>query len=68
LNALEEKMAEYIANGARLGWLIDPETRRVHIYRPNTPAECLEHPMELSGDPVLPRFVLDLRRVWEAGV
>lgn len=65
LPALHDKLAEYIANGARLGWLIDPETRRVHVYRPDTPVETLDAPARLSGDPVLPGFTLDLTRLWE---
>lgn len=64
LSALHAKMQEYFDNGARLGWLIDPEDTRVYIYRPNGAIECLENPNELSGDPVLPGFVLDLREFW----
>jgi Uma2 family endonuclease len=66
LSALQAKMQEYLDNGARLGWLIDPEDRRVYIYRPNGAIECLENPAELPGDPVLPGFVLDLREFWVA--
>jgi Uma2 family endonuclease len=61
---LQAKMAEYIANGARLGWLLDPEPRHVYVYRPNAEVERLDNPEELSGDPVLPGFVLDLREIW----
>ena len=64
LSALQAKMQEYLDNGARLGWLIDPEDRRVYIYRSNGAIERLETPAELSGDPVLPGFVLDLREFW----
>jgi Uma2 family endonuclease len=64
LEPLQEKMAEYLANGARLGWLLDPEERKVYIYRPDTRVDCLENPSQLTGDPVLPGFVLDLIRVW----
>ena len=64
LKSLQEKMREYIANGARLGWLIDPQNRRVEIYRPGTSVEVLENPEELSGEEVLPGFVLNLRRIW----
>jgi Uma2 family endonuclease len=67
LAALQAKMQEYIDNGAQLGWLIDPEDRRLYVYRPESPTECLEHPAEISGDPVLPGFVLDLRDMWETG-
>lgn len=53
-------MQEYIANGARLGWLIDRKNKRVEIYRPNQEVEILENPATLSGEDVLPGFVLDL--------
>ena len=65
LSILQAKMQEYIDNGAQLGWLIDPEPKQVYVYRPNSPVECLENPSEISGDPVLPGFVLDLREIWE---
>lgn len=67
LTTLQAKMREYLANGARLGWLIDPQTRTVHIYRPDAPVETLSNPERLSGDPVLPGFTLDLRPIWEPG-
>ena len=53
-----------LANGARLGWLIDPEGRRVYIYRPGQAVERLDNPDTLAGDPVLPGFVLDPRTLW----
>lgn len=61
---LRAKMDEYRDNGAALGWLIDPEKRRVHVYRPGREVEVLDDPPEISGDPELPGFVLDLQRVW----
>ena len=64
LVSVQRKMAEYIANGARLGWLLDPIRKRVHIYRPDTPVEVLENPATVSGDPVLPGFELNLREIW----
>lgn len=60
LQQTQLKMQEYIENGARLGWLIDVEARRVEIYRPNRDVEILENPVTLSGEDVLPGFVLDL--------
>jgi len=63
LKQTQAKMQEYIANGARLGWLIDPKTRRVEIYRPNQDVELLENPVTLSGEDVLPGFVLDISAV-----
>ncbi|MGD2116182.1 MAG: Uma2 family endonuclease [Acidobacteriota bacterium] len=62
---LQAKMEEYRDNGARLGWLIDPETRRVAIYRPRAAVEVLDQPSEIHGDPELPRFTLELHRVWQ---
>ena len=61
---LRDKMKEYLANGARLGWLIDPQTQEVEIYRPERKVELLEKPASLSGEDVLPGFVLDLTEVW----
>ena len=61
---LHAKLAEYLANGARLGWLLDPEARRVFVYRPDAPLEQLDDPATVSGEPVLPDFALDLREVW----
>jgi Uma2 family endonuclease len=65
LGSLQAKMREYIDNGALLGWLIDPQQLRVEIYRPGLAVEVLENPAELSGEAVLPGFVLNLRRVWD---
>lgn len=67
LATIEAKMREYIGNGARLGWLIDPEKRKGHIYGPDEPARVLENLTEVSGDPVLEDFVLDLKPIWEPG-
>jgi Uma2 family endonuclease len=64
LPPLQSKMQEYLANGAQLGWLIDPLERRVSIYRPGQPVLVLEEPATVSGDPVLPGFVLDLATIW----
>jgi len=63
LKPLQEKMQEYLENGARLGWLIDPQQQRVEIYRQGKEKEILEHPTELSGEEVLPGFVLTLSRI-----
>ncbi len=64
LPALQDKMAEYIDNGAQLGWLIDPKDKRVYVYRPGQSAECLEQPEAVSGDAILPGFVLNLKGLW----
>ena len=64
LEVLQAKMTEYVANGARLGWLLDPDARQVYVYRADGPIQRLDNPDTVSGDPVLPGFVLDLREVW----
>lgn len=51
-------------NGARLGWLIDPQNRIVEVYRVGLEVEILSNPAELSGEEVFPGFVFNLRRVW----
>jgi len=62
---LKNKMVEYIENGARLGWLVNPESRQVFVYRPGKALDVLDHPGSVSGDPELPGFVLDLNGIWE---
>ncbi|MDY6784599.1 MAG: Uma2 family endonuclease [Cyanobacteriota bacterium] len=64
LKSVQEKMKEYMENGAKLGWLLDPQHRRVEIYRPKLAVEVLENPPSVSGGEVLPGFELNLRRVW----
>jgi Uma2 family endonuclease len=64
LKLLQDKMQEYIDNGTELGWLIDRKQRKVFIYRPQLPVEELDHPLTLSGENVLPGFVLDLSQIW----
>jgi Uma2 family endonuclease len=64
LPRLQAKMGEYIENGACLGWLIDPERRKVHIYRPDKAVEILNRPTRLSGNPELPGFVLKMAGIW----
>ena len=64
LQPLRDKMQEYLDNGAQLGWLIDPAERKVYVYRPNAPVECLDDPETLSGDPLLPGFILPVARLW----
>lgn len=68
LAKLQGKMLEYLANGLRLGWLIDPQTPRVEIYRQNQDVEILNFSVTqiptLSGELVLPGFVLDLTSIF----
>src|SRR6266568_2912829 len=64
INRLEAKMEEYIANGAELGWLIDPEERAVWIYRPGRAAECVVNAERIPGEGPVADFVLDLAEIW----
>ena len=64
MEPLREKMREYMANGAILGWLIDRKNHKVEIYRQNRDVEILDRPRTLSGEDVLTGFVLDLTDVW----
>jgi Uma2 family endonuclease len=64
LKATQEKMQEYINNGACLGWLINHKLRQVEIYRQGQDVEVLENPVTLSGEDVLPGFVLNLESIW----
>lgn len=64
LKPVKEKMEEYIENGVRLGWLIDPYERRIHIYRENGEIEILENPKTVSGENVLNGFKLDLAEIF----
>ena len=65
LKRLQAKMEEYIENGASLGWLIDPEKRKVHIYRPNAAVEILNNPTKISGEPLLKGFTLNIQEIWK---
>jgi len=64
LRNLQKKMKEYAANGVRLGWLIDPYQKKVHVYRQNGEIEILENPARVSGKDVLKGFELDLTEIW----
>jgi Uma2 family endonuclease len=60
LTATRQKMQEYIDNGTRLGWLCDRHSRIVEIYRPGKEVEILALPATLSGEDILPGFVLQI--------
>ncbi|MEH2383768.1 MAG: Uma2 family endonuclease [Nostoc sp.] len=64
LRRLQNKMQEYRDNGARLGWLIDLENRQVEIYRSGRDIELLQSPASLSGEDILPGFVLNFEDIW----
>jgi Uma2 family endonuclease len=61
---LQVKMQEYMDNGARLSGLINPQDRQVEIYRSRQEVEVLQSPTSLSGEDVLPGFVLSLQRIF----
>ncbi len=67
LRKLQNKMREYIENGARLGWLIDPYEKRVHVYRSDKTIEVFNNPTTVSGEDVLQNFELDLTEIWQRG-
>jgi Uma2 family endonuclease len=60
----QEKMRAWIANGVRLGWLLDGDRRTVYLYRPGARVRKLVEPERIAADPPLDGFVLDLAEVW----
>ena len=64
LKNLQNKMAEYLENGAALGWLIDPIERKVYVYRANAEIEILENPKIVDGAPLLENFSLEMKKIW----
>ena len=64
LSVLQDKMREYVDNGARLGWLIDPPGRQMFVHRPGEPVERFDEPESVSADPVLSGFRLEMGDVW----
>ena len=63
IEKVRAKMREYIENGARLGWMLDRKNQQVEIYRPNQEVEILQSPTTLSGEDILPGFVLNLKDI-----
>lgn len=66
LSRVQEKMREWMANGARLGWILDPDNREVYICRPGG-IEILKSPDRLKGEGPVDGFVLELAGIWEPG-
>lgn len=64
LKDLQDKMQEYIENGAGLGWLIDAISKKIYVYRPGEAVETLDNPEKISGEPLLKNFELDLKEIW----
>ena len=67
LAELQEKMREYMNNGARLGWLLDPTTRSVYVYGEDGAIEEIKDAERVEGEPLLAGFVLDLQGIWDVG-
>lgn len=63
LKTLQDKMLEYVNSGLLLGWLIDPINKKVEIYRQNRDKKILDNPKNLSGESILPGFILDLSKI-----
>ncbi|MEL6911731.1 MAG: Uma2 family endonuclease [Cyanobacteria bacterium J06598_4] len=64
LPLLKDKMQEYIDNGVSLGWLIDRPNFQVYVYTADAKVQCWDKPQTVSGDPLLPGFVLNLAKIW----
>ena len=64
LETVRKKMQEYLDNGVRLGWLVNPQKKQVEIYRLGQQKEVLDSPTTLSGEDVLPGFLLDIGKIW----
>lgn len=63
LSQLKNKMEKWTANGCSLAWLIDPQEKKAYIYKPNTQATEVGFDTKLTGENILPGFVLDLKRL-----
>jgi len=66
LRTTQNKMQEYMENGVRLGWLINPNTHSAEIYRQGQSVEFLQSPLKLLGEDILPGFALNLQLLWKS--
>lgn len=66
LKPLQAKMQEYMENGTSLGWLIDPKTKQVEIYRTGKEVEVLNNPHQIFGEDILPGFVLNIKPIFSS--
>ena len=64
LSELQRKMQEWIDLGVKLGWLIDPQNRKVYVYNSDGTKECLDNPTTVKGEPILQDFVLNMAKIW----
>jgi Uma2 family endonuclease len=65
LKALQDKMQEYIENGASLGWLINTEAKQVLVFQPQKKQFCVENPEVMSANEVLQGFELNMQKIWD---
>ena len=65
LSTLQAKLEEYVENGVKLAWLINPTEKQVEIYRQGKEKEVLDNPKTLSGENILEDFCLDLSLIWQ---
>lgn len=65
LKVVQAKMQEYMDNGVKLGWLLNRKDRQTEVYRANQAVETLQSPAVLSGEAILPGFILDLSSIWQ---
>ena len=61
---IEKQVFEQASYGKQLGWLIDPSKRRIYVYRPDEEVIVLDNPESVSGDPLLPGFILETAELW----
>jgi len=67
ISKVQEKMREWIDNGAQLGWILHPDAKRVYIYRPGAKVEILREPARVCGEGPVEGLVLDLAEIWDVG-
>ena len=65
LDVTQAKMQEYVNNGVKLGWLINPQQQQVEIYRPEASKVVLNRPNVLSDDRLLPELEIELDSIWK---
>lgn len=64
LTTLQDKMIEYINCGVKLTWLINPDEKKVEIYRNGQDKQILNNPQSLSGESILPNLIVDLTEIF----
>jgi Uma2 family endonuclease len=65
LAALKTKMSQWIANGVKLAWLIDPQNKTAAVYRSGAKPVVHRHPTSIPGDGVMAGFELLTSRLWD---